>query len=80
VASASPAGSSRRAGAWLSVNIRPPTATSASPAGTFSQNTRCQAIPSTIAPPTTGPNPTEIPVIALTPRPPCRDGTVDKPR
>ena len=61
-------------------NTRPPTATSASPAGTFSQSTRCQASPCTIVPPTTGLNPTEIPVIAPTPRPPCCGGTVYTPR
>jgi len=39
-------------------------ATSASPTGTFSQNTHCHARPCTIAPPTTGPSPTAILVIA----------------
>ena len=49
VASASPAGSSRRAGPRLSASTRPPAATRTTPTGTFSQNTHCQASPCTVA-------------------------------
>ncbi len=49
-------------GPWLSVSRRESGST-ASPIGTFSQKIHCQAIPSTTAPPTSGPAATARPAI-----------------
>ena len=62
LASASPRRSSEVSGPWLSVSSRASGST-ASPIGTLSQKIHCQAIPSTTAPPTSGPAATARPAM-----------------
>ena len=56
-----PGRSRLRAGPWLSVRLRAASGSSASPIGTLSQKIQCHEMPSTIAPPTTGPSATPRP-------------------
>ena len=56
-----PGRSRLRAGPWLSVRLRAARGSSASPIGTLSQKIQCHEMPSTIAPPTTGPSATPRP-------------------
>ena len=65
LASATPGRSRRPAGPRLSSSRRSASGTRTRPIGTFSQKIHCQAMPSTTAPPTSGPN-----AIARPPIPP----------
>ena len=65
LASASPGRSSLPPGPWLSSSRRSASGTSTIPIGTLSQKIHCHAIPSTTAPPTSGPK-----AIASPPTPP----------
>ena len=65
LARATPGRSSRPPGPWLSVSLRSASGTRTSPIGTLSQKIHCHAMPSTTAPPTTGPK-----AIASPPMPP----------
>ena len=53
--SASPGMSSERSGPWLSRSRVAASGSTASPIGTFSQKIHCHEMPSTTAPPTSGP-------------------------
>ena len=61
---ARPGRSSVRSGPKLSRSRTRISGMVARPIGTFSQNTHCQLMPSTTAPPTSGPNATPRPLIA----------------
>ena len=62
-ASARPRRSSALSGPCDSVSIRDASGISASPIGTLSQKIHCQEIPSTTAPPTSGPTATPRPLM-----------------
>ena len=63
--SATPGTSSRLSGTRVSGISRSASGAATRPTGTLSQKIHCQASPSTIAPPTSGPQATAIPVTAL---------------
>ena len=63
--SASPPRSSAESGPWLSLILVSTNGIATSPIGTFTQKIHSQLIPSTTAPPISGPLATERPVIAL---------------
>ena len=62
--SASPGMSRERSGPWLSRSRVAASGSTASPMGTFSQKIHCHEMPSTTAPPTSGPMATPSPLIA----------------
>ena len=73
-----PAGRAGQRGPYVSVSCRSASGISSSPIGTFSQKIHCQLMPSTTAPPTSGPNATarpEMPPQAPSASPRCSGGT-----